>query len=252
MLEKETNLTNYQVKKFTYFFKAFFDHDDNGYIEWNDIEDLGKRMITFAKFEEDGLDARALRDLLENFFSCLVDETKSPDSPLKMRTQGQVSLQRWLTMWGQITSNVKGLSDLPYWLLVLCRALFCVIDSNNDSVIDKYELKKYYQEFLLLDAGNSDILVHEAFVQMTANGEYPLDIGLFQQVFSSFIVGKNHHGPGKFVVGYFDPEEEAKPFKIEDCAYEDDCTDAGSPNKQWKPTVVQLPKIRNYWIGEKY
>ena len=83
--------------------------------------------------------------------------------------------------------------------------------SSGSGVISKKELKLFYTAFL--DAGKlDDIAVAEltdkSYGAMTSNGEVQLSFHMYKLSFLNFLLGKQPNGPGQFMFGIVETEED--------------------------------------------
>ena len=78
-------------------------------------------------------------------------------------------------------------------------------------VISKKELKLFYTAFL--DAGKLDEravaeLTDKSYKAMTSNGEVQLTFHMYKLSFLNFLLGKQPNGPGQFMFGIMETEED--------------------------------------------
>ena len=82
---------------------------------------------------------------------------------------------------------------------------------SGSGVISKKELKLFYTAFL--DAGKLDDiavaeLTNKSYEAMTSNGEVQLSFHMYKLSFLNFLLGKQPNGPGQFMFGIMEAEED--------------------------------------------
>jgi len=230
-------LNDYQAEKMTFYFNTFFDKSHKGFIDYSDMLKLNQRILDYTSWDPKCQNAVSVGDILRNFFECLVDNTHGEMSPLCLGQEGTVTLGKWLKCWARLLSRCKSVGDFPYWMQVLAKMWFLVIDRNEDGIIGHDELETFYVKFVGIDSANAVTLANEGIANMTAKGAYPLDFDLFRYNFGAFFICRNHHGPGKFIFGFNSPKYENQPLIISRPTEEDD-------NKVFKIHVPEVPRVK--------
>merc|ERR1711997_578939 len=71
------HLSEFQVTKFKYMFSAFFDIEENGLIEQDDIFAFGNRMCQYTGWKEGSPHKERATDILSTFYECVKDQVKA-------------------------------------------------------------------------------------------------------------------------------------------------------------------------------
>jgi len=235
--EPSYELNDYQADKFIFYFNTFLDKANKGHIKWEDMQEFNQQILKYTGWDSKSRNAEAIGDITRNFFECLVDYTHEVDSPLCLKQEGTVTVKKWLSCWSRLLTNSKNVSDFPYWMQVLAKMWFLIIDCNGDGAIDAKELEKFYVDFVGLDKAGAGKMARDGIANMTAKGLYALDFDLFRYSFGAFFICRNHHGPGKYIFGYSDPKMENKPLVISRPSQDDD-------NKEFKVHIPDTPRVR--------
>jgi len=226
-----TNLTSFQIEKFTYMFNQLFDLDKNNLIEEKDMRALADKMREYAGWGEKDETYSWISDVQMIFLECLQDQVKkemasqgaddlsvswkaaveSPTSGLKVTS---ISLRQWLNMWGRLCYGAAGLGDFPIWVQMLPKIFFEVIDQDKDGVLSQQEYTNFYSKFVGVPSQELDKVVREGYRAMTANGDYKLTLENFGFVFANFLLGRSIYGPGKYIFGVFDNRDINEAFAV--------------------------------------
>jgi len=229
-------LSEFQVTKFTYMFKAFFDIEENGLIEHDDILAFGERMIRYTGWAKDSVKAHHMNDVLNTFHECVRDQVKAEylsedttdedclipwEEAFKNYTKVQfnavprMSLKQWLNMWGRLCHGSAGIADFPIWVQLLPELFFEVADRDGDGLISKDELKKFYEIISGIDDPKTlERTTNEGYRALTANGDYKLNKQNYLFAFANFLLAKGIYGPGKYLYGTFDNREIDETYKV--------------------------------------
>merc|ERR1712168_157442 len=184
LAELEGLLSPFQVEKLTYFFKQFFDFNEDGKIDAADFAGLNERSW-----------AEAL-------------------APSKVVVDS-VSLSSWLRMWARMCKGSAGIDDFPIWVQLIPRVIFNVICSKmRVDYITRESLRNFYENFSGLAGDNLEKVATEGYRSMSANGDYELDYKSYKLLFSNFLLGRTIYGPGKYIFGCFDNRDMNEPYKI--------------------------------------
>merc|ERR1712018_803960 len=119
VLRSAKHLSSFQVQKFTFLFNTFFDIKKNGLIEHNDIDAFTEKLRSFAGWNKDSNEYRALIDVNSTFYECICDQVKAEfkatdvsDSEAMIpwedafqkysdqKLSKTMNLGQWLNMWG--------------------------------------------------------------------------------------------------------------------------------------------------------
>merc|ERR1712158_172120 len=201
--ELEGLLSPFQREKLTYFFKQFFDfNDDVEYINMVDnnrvfFECLLEQVL--AERNKEGLEDRTWAEAL---------------APSKVVVDS-VSLSSWLHMWAKMCKGSAGIDDFPIWVQLIPRVIFNVICSKmRVDYITRESLRNFYENFSGLGGDTLEKVATEGYRSMSANGDYELDYQSYKLLFSNFLLGRTIYGPGKYIFGCFDNRDMNEPYKI--------------------------------------
>lgn len=178
-------LSDFQIEKFTYMFKKFFDSsagkEGDGVIDKADVEDFLERMRIFRGFSATDPRYVSMKDVLFAFFDCLKDQVEreiraSPsskgfvnwvDALAPKSIDHEVTLNQWLNMWGRLCRGAAGISGFPFWVQLLGHIFFDALDCNSDGFIDFDEYKRFYT-FVGVKSENLDKVADEGYRSLTA------------------------------------------------------------------------------------
>lgn len=230
-------LSDFQVVKFTYMFNAFFDIEENGLIEKDDILAFGDRMCEYTGWKKDSAHYQRMRDILDTFHECVRDQVKaeylseevaeedcmipwedafSKYKEVQFNQLPTMNLNQWLNMWGRLCYGSSGISDFPIWVQLLPELFFEVADRDDDGILSKAELKNFYCKISgITDPTTLDKTTNEGYRALTANGDYKLNKQNYMFAFANFLLGKGIYGPGKYLYGTFDNREIDETYKVE-------------------------------------
>lgn len=222
-------LSPFQVEKFRYMFKAFFDLDKNNLIEAEDVTRLVEKIRLYCAWSKDDETFRVVEDVLKTFLDCLreqVETEKLSDAesevipswkealkPTKVDTSS-VTMDQWLNMWGRLCYGSAGLKDFPCWAQLLPSVFFKVIDNDKDGVLSIEEYRRFYKEFIGIPDERLEKTVQAGYNAMTADGEYKLTADNFDFCFANFLLGRQIYGPGKYIFGVFDNRDIDEKFEV--------------------------------------
>jgi len=224
----QKKLSPFQIDKLTFFFRAFFDMDQNEVLDASDFKLLNERLRKIAGWEENAPEARAMEDNNSVFLECLLDQVKAEQGQyregLEDRTWEEalrpsktvidnVTLNQWLNMWAKLCSSASGMSDFPIWVQLIPQVMFSA-QCNKKGIITKECLRHFYENFSGVKSDNLDALVEGGYDTMTASGDYELDLDNYCLLFANFLLGKTIYGPGKFIFGCFDNSDLSKKYQI--------------------------------------
>ena len=107
--------------------------------------------------------------------------------------------------------RARKMDDLPMWLQYYPKTLFDTINRSGSGVVSKKELKLFYTAFL--DAGKMEedalvMLTDRSYSAMTSNGDVQLSFHMYKLSFLNFLLGKQPNGPGQFMFGIVETEED--------------------------------------------
>lgn len=223
-------LSPFQLEKFTYMFKAFFDFNENQHIEEIDVVQLGNKIRQYCGWKESDEIFQEVQDVLKTFLECLDEQVvKEKESsahsdiipswsealaPTQSQNNIFVSLDQWLNLWGRLCHGAAGLGDFPCWVQLLPSIFFRIIDTDKDGVLSKDEYRRFYKEFIGISDDVLDKVISSGYRQMTADGEYKLTLDNFQFCFANFLLGRSIYGPGKYIFGVFDNRDIHETFKV--------------------------------------
>merc|ERR1711997_1287780 len=209
--ELEGLLSPFQREKLTYFFKQFFDFNEDGKIDAADFDGLNERL---------GKDDVEYINMVDNnrvFFECLLEQVLAERNKegLEDRTWAEalapskvvvdsVSLSSWLHMWAKMCKGSAGIDDFPIWVQLIPRVIFNVICSKmRVDYITRESLRNFYENFSGLEGDTLEKVATEGYRSMSANGDYELDYKSYKLLFSNFLLGRTIYGPGKYIFGCF-------------------------------------------------
>jgi Ca2+-binding EF-hand superfamily protein len=206
-------LTQFQVEKLSKYFSCWFDLDNDGLVTESDFGLLNQKIIKFAEWDDQDRYVYILKELHQNFWSCLLEATDK-NYHLKAKKTVSVTLDDWLNMWGRLTRGAMAMSNFPYWVQLLPKIMFAIIDKDGDGEISKAELKDFYQNFMKVDAKLLENLTDRAYKNMTSNSDFPLTCDLYEMVFANFLLGRTFAGPGQFIFGIFETSSQEQEVHI--------------------------------------
>jgi Ca2+-binding EF-hand superfamily protein len=179
-------LSSFQIEKFTYMFKNFFDSSadkgGDGVIDKADVEDFLERMRIFRDFTASDPRYVSMKDVLYAFYDCLKDQVEreirasatskgfdkwSEALAPRNKDHHEVTLNQWLNMWGRLCRGAAGISGFPFWVQLLAHIFFDALDYNSDGFIDFDEYKRFYT-FVGVKAENLDKVADEGYRSLTA------------------------------------------------------------------------------------
>jgi len=239
VLRSAKHLSSFQVQKFTFLFNTFFDIKKNGLIEHNDIDAFTEKLRSFAGWNKDSNEYRALIDVNSTFYECICDQVRAEfkatdvsdseamipwEDAFKKYSDQKLSktmnLGQWLNMWGRLCYGSAGIADFPIWVQILPEIFFKVMDSHHSGTITLDEVQAFYRDMIgIKDPAALDKISKEGYRAMTANGDYKLTRENYDFVFANFLLGKDIYGPGKYIFGVFDNREIDETFPVK---YNDD------------------------------
>jgi len=208
---KRTHLSDFQVEKLTRFFQVWFDADHDGQITRKDFDVLNERILKYTGWKSGAGHIRVLSALHNSFWTCLLESAHKTDY---YHEKVSVDLNAWLDLWGSMVDGAMSMRNFPYWVQLLPAVMFLIIDRNEDGLIDKNELKRFYHELLGGDASKVGSFADLAFARMTANGDFELTNDLYSMVFANFVLGRNKVGPGQYVLGMMKGVGVEEPIRL--------------------------------------
>ncbi|CAG0881744.1 unnamed protein product [Darwinula stevensoni] len=214
-IEGGIHLSNFQRQKLTWYFEKFFDRNSDGNFMQDDIVNLCEKMREYRGWGEDDRDFLDLMDTHNSFLECLMDQVRMEKAQTTGSKVESVTKREWLNMWGRLISGCTGVADFPYWVQLLPKSLFKVIDKNGDGKITMDELGEFYRNFADIPESELEERTKIGYNSMTANGDYELDYDLYVMNFSNFLLGRTIYGPGKYIFGCFDISDQKNKFKIQ-------------------------------------
>ena len=248
-------LTDFQQQKFTYFFYHVLDLNSDHVISQEDFDGLNERVRHYMDWSVNTLYFLALREvhsLFLDYFLLTASQITIKDTfdfcdPFKMagKEEGEedvktsVSIDEWLEVWGETVGRARKMDDLPMWLQYYPKTLFDTINRSGSGVITKNELKLFYTGFLeagRLGEKKLGEMTDKSYSAMTSNGDVQLSFHIFKLSFLNFLLGRQPNGPGQFMFGCVETEEQVRrPFPIDYTAL-----DGGkpSPPRQRRRSVV--------------
>jgi len=210
-LPKKLYLSDLQIEKLSKYFDLWFDNDHDGVITKKDFEILNERILKYTGWKPTSGHARVISEMHNSFWSCLMDAAHRYDF---FREKNQVDLDAWLDMWGGMVVGAMSMRNFPYWVQLLPSVMFLIIDRDEDGHIGKNELKRFYKEFMGVEADKVDKLTDVAYSRMTGNGDFHLNNDLYSMVFANFLLGRTFAGPGQYIFGIFKTTNEDQPMHI--------------------------------------
>ena len=213
-------LSPFQIKKFTFFFKKFFDVNNDGIVDALDFTKLNERLRIMAGWGKNSEEYMTLADTNSVFLECLLDQVKKEgknQEGLEYRTWEEalkprklevtsITLNQWLNMWARLCEGSGGMQDFPIWVKLLPQLMFAVqVGKNKEKQITKACLKNFYACFAEeMEEKELEELTEVGYASMTAHGDYELDEDNYVLLFSSFLLGRTIYGPGKYIFGCLD------------------------------------------------
>lgn len=182
-------LTDFQKKKLGHLFDVFYDVNRDGRIDWQDFEDLIKRVSDLNQWGAKGEKYDNGRKVLEIVWGGLQKYADKNEDKA-------VSKDEWLDMWTGIVAEVKSSQTLPEWQVQYLNFFFDASDTSGDNLIDLEEYSKVYTEF-----GVSEANCLTAFNKITDNGSASLDKSKYQSLWTDFISGDNQGSSSSFLFG---------------------------------------------------
>ena len=218
-------LTSFQQQKFRHFFYHVLDLNSDHVISQEDFDGLNERVRHYMDWSVNTLYFLALREvhsLFLEYFLLTASTVTTVDSfdfcdPFKMagsdggegETKTSVSIDEWVSVWGETVGRARKMDDLPMWLQYYPKTLFDTINRSGSGVITKKELKLFYTAFL--DAGRLGEkklgeLTDKSYSAMTSNGDVQLSFHMYKLSFLNFLLGRQPNGPGQFMFGVVETE----------------------------------------------
>ena len=234
------HLSSFQVEKFTFMFNKFFDVDNNGVIEAEDVEGFTEKLRAYNGCKKDSKLYLELTDVNAAFYECIRDQLKAEflaedvaEEEVKISWEEAnkqysdanmpkaMNLQQWLNMWGRLCLGSSGISDFPIWVQLLPGLFFRIIDKDEDGILGFNEIKNFYEGMIgIKDIVQLEKISKEGYRAMTANGEYKMNKEHYLFVFANFLLAKDIYGPGKYIFGAFDSRDIDEKFSIKYDDYE--------------------------------
>merc|ERR1712037_272721 len=147
--ELEGLLSPFQREKLTYFFKQFFDFNEDGKIDAADFEGLNERL---RKMGGGGRTTRSTSTWSITTGSSLsVSSSRCWQRGTRRvwrRGAGRKLLlpARWLHMWARMCKGSAGIDDFPIWVQLIPRVIFNVIWSKmRVDYITRESLRNFYE-----------------------------------------------------------------------------------------------------------
>lgn len=217
-------------------FSAFFDIEENGLIEQDDIFAFGERMCLFTGWAKDSAQNLRMIDILNTFYECVRDQAKAEYlneetaeedcmipweeafnryKEVQFNEVPRMSLKQWLNMWGRLCHGSAGISDFPIWVQLLPELFFEVADRDGDGLLSKDELKNFYCKISgITEPKTLERTTNEGYRALTANGDYKLTKQNYLFAFANFLLAKGIYGPGKYLYGTFDNREIDETYTV--------------------------------------
>lgn len=222
-------LSKFQIEKFSFMFKCFFDTGSDGSISKDDIMDFLEKMRIFRDFPAADPRYLKMKDVLFAFYDCLMEtvknESQASDTNVGYESWSEalkphavdvkhISLNQWLNMWGKLCRGAAGISGFPFWVQLLAHIFFDAIDHDSDGKITLEEMKRFYKDMIGVQGEELEKISKEGYRALTANDGYVLDREQFLFCFANFLLGRDIYGPGKYIFGVFDNREMNETFKV--------------------------------------
>lgn len=234
VLTSAKHLSSFQVEKYKFLFKAFFDIKKNGLIEENDIVSFTEKLRVYTGWGKDSPQYLEMVDVNSTFYECIRDQVKAEwqaadtteeesmiswedafEKYSDTKLVRSMNLQQWLNMWGRLCYGSAGISDFPIWVQILPDIFFKVIDRDEDGLLAFDEVKNFYTQLVgIEESPQLEKICKEGYRAMTANGDYKLNRENYNFVFANFLLGKDIYGPGKYLFGVFDNREIDEIFPV--------------------------------------
>jgi len=223
-----STLSEFQIEKLTFFFKQFFDSNQDGVVSNDDLDLLNERLRKVSGWSQTDPNFLAVVDNNRVFMECLLDQVKAERTTLglEMRTWEEamapskmkvtsVTLQAWLNMWGRLCQGSAGIDDFPIWVQLLPRVMFNVIVAKEgEKTITRESLKNFFINFVGMAPGQVEKVATEGFRSMSANGDHELNLENYKLLFSNFLLGRTIYGPGKYIFGCFDNRDMTEKYQV--------------------------------------
>merc|ERR1711934_983478 len=210
--ELEGLLSPFQREKLTYFFKQFFDFNEDGKIDAADFDGLNERLRKVAGWGKDDVEYINMVDNNRVFFECLLEQV------LAERNKEGLEDRTWaeaLAPSKVVVDSVSLSSWLHMWVQLIPRVIFNVICSKmRVDYSTRESLRNFYENFSGLEGANLEKVATEGYRSMSANGDYELDYKSYKLLFSNFLLGRTIYGPGKYIFGCFDNRDMNEKYKI--------------------------------------
>ena len=256
-------LSTFQQDKFVHFFYHVLDINQDHVISQEDFNDLNDRVRHYMDWSVNNPRYLTLIEVHNVFIKYFLKEAEKfvpTDTGFEFNGPGEeeedeealkktsVSIQEWVSVWGETVGQARKMDDLPMWLQYYPKKLFDTINRSGSGVITKMELKLFYTAFL--DAGKMEDealieLTHKSYSAMTSNGESLLTFHLYKLSFLNFLLGRQPNGPGQSIFGQVEGnQKEETKFHIDYT-----CLDSSSwspeTKKNMKKTASAVKLIRN-------
>ncbi|XP_018578949.1 uncharacterized protein LOC108917019 [Anoplophora glabripennis] len=194
-------LTPTQNNKFSHFFTALLDHDQDNLISEQDFETLIERLRHFADWSINSPEFNILREIERGFIQTFLAGISNERLGFTVNDITYITKEGWLHKWSELIEGSKNLGDFPVWLQFFVKVLFQVINRSGTGIITRDELSAFYSSVLGLDAVKVGEILDHAYQAMTSNGDHSLHFRSYRLCFANYLLGRYPNGPGQYILG---------------------------------------------------
>ena len=233
-LKGKLQLSEFQKKKFVYFFYHVLDLNSDHVISQEDFDGLNSRVRHYMDWNVNHPQYLTLIEVhslfIEHFLKTASkfvvkeegfdfgEQIEDESEDEKSIAKESISIDEWVDVWGETVGEARKPEDLPMWLQFYPKTLFDTINRSASGSISKKELKLFYTAFI--DAGKLgdealNELTEKSYNAMTANGDAKLTYHTYQLSFLNFLLGRQPNGPGQFMFGTVSSHESPKWIPVE-------------------------------------
>jgi len=183
------SLSDFQKKKLEHLYNLFYDVNHDGKVDWDDFKMSLEKIAKINGWEPESEKMKGASETLKMIWDSLkTNADKNSD--------GIVSHDEWLTMWGECSESIMAKQEFPYWLSAYMGFMFDAADTSGDNIIDKDEYTKAYTGFGLPAAQ-----CEAAYDAFTANGTIQLNRELYSKLWHDYFLSDDQAAKGNALFG---------------------------------------------------